>query len=216
MRIAYIVLTCEKYAKTRVEWQKKHMFSSIDLKDVYYLGHAMKPDDRIYSWGAKDDYESLPYKFVDFFRNTDMDYDWYMLIDDDTFVYHQRLVDLLSIYNPNHPIAIGYDMEHLRNNDLGTDLKHYFSGGAGTALSRAAYRGIKQWITTATDKALEFHWCADISLGMWLTQVDRVHLVHSTEFHYEYYDEVADNIKKAITFHHLKQERHYQFYADHE
>ena len=59
MRIAYIVLTCEKYASTRVPWQLQTMFSSIDRNDIYFLGHTMDPSRRLFSWGAADSYEQL-------------------------------------------------------------------------------------------------------------------------------------------------------------
>jgi hypothetical protein len=213
MRIAYVVLTCEKYSKTRVEWQKRHMFSHIDMNDVYYLGHIMDSKNHQYSWGAADDYEHLTDKFRDFFKNTDLDYDWYMLIDDDTYVYDDRLRAALAIYHPDYPTAIGQSMEHLNDNDINKDLKQYFSGGAGTALSRGTYRAICEWICVATPLAFEFHWCADISLGMWLTQVDGIHMVHQPRFHADFYNEEEHDFKKEITYHHLKEESEYELCA---
>jgi hypothetical protein len=59
--------------------------------------------------GAPDDYLSLPYKFYYFFRNIEMDkeYDWYVFIDNDTFVYHDRLEKSLEAYYPNEWIVEG-------------------------------------------------------------------------------------------------------------
>ena len=65
MRVAYIVLTCEKYISTRVQWQLQTMFRHVDRSDLYFLGHTMDPDRRLFSWGAGDSYEELPSKFID-------------------------------------------------------------------------------------------------------------------------------------------------------
>ena len=96
-KICYIILTCEKYIDTRVNWQSATCFKYINNKDCYYL--SCKPVNckkNIYGWYTKDDYTSCPDKYIAFFKNLDLVYDWYVFIDDDTFIFPDRLQKFLS------------------------------------------------------------------------------------------------------------------------
>lgn len=208
MKLCYIVLTCEKYLETRVEWQKKTVFQNVDSQDIFYLGPYMNIRKQMYSWGAGDDYHSLPYKLYDFFRNIQLDYDWFMLIDDDTFVYHDRLVKHLSKYNPNHLIAEGHILTHIAHTKWGL----YHSGGAGTVLSNATYLALCNYLRLSKDNKVQ-HLCADISLNYWLKQIPNIVMKHNHNFHTDKYNPETDDIQNAITFHHLKEWNDYQEYT---
>ena len=205
MRIAYIVLTCERYLETRVPWQLQTMFSSIDRNDIYFLGHTMDPSRRLFSWGADDSYESLPSKFIDFFKNTDLDYDWFILIDDDTYVFTDRLAAYLSKQSSHDSFAVGQMLDHLFDTYWG----YYLSGGAGTVLSRMLYHQLRTYICSAPKFMVSCHWCADICLCMWIKQVGGA-LIHHPHFHADIYDPSKDDIEKSITFHHLKEWKDYE------
>ena len=205
MRIAYIVLTCEKYISSRVPWQLQTMFSSIERNDIYFLGHTVDPSRRLFSWGAEDSYEQLPSKFIDFFKHTDLDYDWFILIDDDTYVFTDRLAAFLSLQSPHDSFAVGQLLDHLRDTYCGV----YLSGGAGTVISRMLYHQLRVYVRTAPSSMVSCHWCADICLGMWIKQVCGV-LIHHPDFHADVYNPSKDDIKKSITFHHLKEWKDYE------
>jgi hypothetical protein len=205
MRIAYIVLTCEKYASTRVPWQLQTMFSTIDRNDIYFLGHTMDPSRRLFSWGADDSYEQLPSKFVDFFKHTDLDYDWFILIDDDTYVFTDRLSAFLSSQSSHDSFAVGQLLDHLN----GTYWGLYLSGGAGTVLSRMLYHQLRAYVRSAPPSLISCHWCADICLGMWIKQVGGA-LFHHPQFHADIYNPAKDDLEKSITFHHLKEWKDYE------
>jgi len=200
MKIAYIILTCEKYMNTRVEWQAKTMLSSVDRNDIYYLGHTMDTEKRIFSWGAGDDYNSLPYKFVDFFRNSDLTYDWFFLIDDDTFVFHDRVLNLLSSYDPTQKICIGKELDHIKHMVWGL----YMSGGAGTIISYPVYKELCEYLKPRTNTDVIYHYCADICLGMWMKKLSGMKMVDHPQFHTDQYNKNTDSAEEAITFHHLK------------
>jgi hypothetical protein len=200
MRLCYIVLTCKKYLDTRVEWQKKTVFKNVDPRDIFYLGPHMDIMNHIYSWGAGDDYHSLPYKFYDFFRKIQLDYDWYMLMDDDTYVFHDRLVNHLSKYNPNDLFAEGKIITHIADSEWGL----YHSGGAGTILSKATYEQLCHYLRYSNNSKVP-HWCADISLGYWLKQIPTIDMKNNNYFYPDIYDPNVHNLSNAITFHHLKE-----------
>lgn len=209
MRIAYVVLTCRAYEMTRRVWQKETVFSTTDLADVYYLGHEMRPADRLYSWGAGDDYESLPYKFADFFRWSEIDYDWYFLMDDDTFVYTDRLeervrtIETQSGVNPRQePYIEGHLLTHIAHTPWGL----YHSGGAGTLLSAKVYEVVCQRFHGMTDEYRSPHWCADICLGLWTKGIPGIRIVHSERYHT---DMATGGKEDAITYHHLKTKEDY-------
>lgn len=213
MRIAYLILTCEKYENTRVEWQKKTMLKDVDPSDMYYLGHTMKPEKRIFSWGAPDDYRNLPYKFHDCFKYVNLEgYHWYVLIDDDTYVYHHRLVELLSLYRDEKYICIGKQLEHVQHTKWGS----YMSGGAGTILSGALYWEICRHIRNHKPGELVKHWCADICLSMWVRAIPGSHFVDCSLFHPDIYRPKKDRLEDAITFHHLKEWKDFEKYESYD
>ena len=220
MRIAYIVLTCELYEKTRKVWQEETVFGGVPREDVYYLGHVMRPSDRLFSWGAADDYRSLPYKFVDFFLHWDKeraedDYDWYFLMDDDTYLYVDRLkrrVEGLGVDPRTEPYVEGHLMTHVAHTEWGV----YPSGGAGTLLSLAAIQGIRRRLRGMVRGGATYtapHWCADICVGRWTAGM---RVVHADEYHTEMSPvagrkgvivrrrEEKEDADLALTFHHLK------------
>ena len=205
MRIAYVILTCEKYFDTRVKWQKETALLNVKPEDIYYLGHKMDQEQRLYSWGASDEYHALPYKTTDFFKNMDLDYDWYVLIDDDTYVFHDRLQRLLANYSPNLLISMGCTLDHVNE-----ELFSYHSGGAGSVLSKTLYKEVCKYVRACPNPII--HWCSDICVGKWLLDIkkdaekqDRIMFnLHNPNFHPENYQSGKDNITDAITFHHLK------------
>ena len=211
MRIAYVILTCEKYWNTRVPWQKETCFSTVLSQDIYYLGHMMNEDQRLFNWGAQDDYHSLPHKMLGLFQHLPLEnYDWICIADDDTYIYTSRLEQFLSQYAGQDYVACGHRLDHVQR-----ELFSYFSGGAGTVFSQGLYIELRHHVAQCPSL---IHWCADICLGRWLIdtkeRLSRENTIvidlHSPMFHPEYYNPATDHVATAITFHHLKEHRQYQ------
>lgn len=205
MRIAYVLLTCEKYLNTRVEWQLATSLASVPREDIYYLGHTMDPTKRLFHWGAKDDYNSLPQKMLDFFLHMSMDeYDWIIIADDDTYLFHtriQRFLDNYSYQTGNTLTVFGHMLDHIKKKFF-----EYYSGGAGTILSKALFDEVRNHVKQS-EKPL-FHWCADICLGKWLHDTNQhipISMINLSVFlHPEQYQPKKDNAAIAFSFHHLK------------
>jgi len=193
----------------RRQWQLATMFKNFPKEDIYYLGHTMKVDQRLFSWGANDAYDNLPYKFLFFFVNMHLDYDWYVFIDDDTFVFHDRLLKFLSFKNSDERICIGKQLEHLKETPWGI----YMSGGAGTVMSRGLYNKLYEFIQAIPSPGgIVVHWCADICLGIWMRLIYDVQRINHPGFHTEMHLECGGSLEYSITFHHLKNWDDYLFY----
>lgn len=202
MRIAYVLLTCEKYSNTRVIWQLETSLSQVPREDIYYLGHTMDQTKRIFNWGAADDYNSLPVKMLHLFQNMSFDsYDWIFIADDDTYIVTDRLPALLVPYDPTQCVSMGKVLDHIKQ-----EYFEYYSGGAGTILSRALFDKVCAHVRAHQNPII--HWCADICLGKWLIDVaatTSVHTQNNNDFHTDYYRPMVDSLGTAITFHHLKE-----------
>ena len=182
------------------------VFSSVPPEDIYYLGHMMKEDERLFSWGAGDDYPSLPYKFFDFFKYSQLDYDWFVLIDDDTYLYVDRLLERLSSLDPNSLYMEGNILTHIAHTEWGT----YHSGGAGTVLSKPVYRYVQRMTRNIPYEYRAPNMCADICLGLWTKYILGIQRIHCPDYHTDMYNPNTDNPNTAITFHHLKTEKDYE------
>ena len=208
MRIAYIILSCKHYENTRTVWQRNTSLKDVDENDIYYLSYRMEPSKRLFSWGAHDSYNGLPFKLIDFFRYLYLDqYDWFVIMDDDTYLYVKRLKELLTQYLSTDPIVIGRLLSHLHNTEWGD----YFSGGAGTVLSKATYDILyKHVLYTRHDSYLARHWCADICFGTWLHNYPYIVCINSDKFN----TDMDGDTHYAVSFHHLKAESDwYKYYT---
>ena len=212
MRIAYVILTCEKYIDTRVKWQKDSSLLNVKPEDIYYLGHKMNPEQRLYSWGASDEYIALPEKLSDCFRYLSFDeYQWVVVADDDTYIFTDRLQKYLSIYPSTSLISIGKILDHVK-----TEYFEYFAGGSGTCFSISLYNEIATHIRSDNNRKI-YHWCADLNAQYWINEVkkkaekeEKICLqLDNANFHPEYYNPTKDQISTAITFHHLKTKEQY-------
>ena len=205
MKIAYVVLTCEKFFSTRVPLQRKTSLKDIKDIDIFYIGHKMDTEKRLFSWDAPDDYNSLPYKLHSFFANMKLNYDWYMIIDDDTYVVTERLQRFLSSFNPTQEISFGKILDHVKDSTWGL----YLSGGAGTVLSHSLYEKLCRYVIDTPFLETIWHYCADITLCMWIKHLG-FHMIDNYGFHDEFPEKIHNGfhnnnqLKNAITFHNVR------------
>jgi len=180
MKIAYIILTCEKNYYTRIQWIN---IISEHKSSIYYLAHTMDIPNQLYSWGATDLPSGLIFKLIDAFKHLELDYDWYVIMEDDTFVFHERLYSLLSTY-PNNNIAIGYN----------------YSIPAGIVLSHKSYITLQNYIRTSHISLLISDLCPSKSIQSWINTCG-IEFIHHTGFHIYFPKQFHLD---AITYHGLK------------
>lgn len=202
MSVCYVILTCQAFIKTRCEWQNNTFLKDVDPKDVYFLS-AVPEEPNIYGWNTQDDYASCPMKYIKFFKNMYVDYDWYVFIDDDTFINTFRLLPLLATYNANELYYIGQP---------GTEHGITFmSGGAGFCISRPLYKKLIDHVRNKSDSELRYIVYGDATLGSWITHVPDV----KYETNYKFYSETHKNEKQLqenVSFHYLKKREHFDYY----
>ena len=218
MKICYIISTCDKYLETRVKCQMETMLKNVNKEDIYYL--TAKPDieNRQFGWYCLDDSQNITWKYIHFIYNMNIPYyDWYILIDDDTFVFEKRLRNLLGKYNSNENFYIGKELDHIKN-----QFCLYMSGGAGYAISKSLYAHITEYVRKiGKDEAFSplFHlqekFCDDLCVGIWIQEIAKKYKVNQLNNHLFHVAEHKNinQLKDAITFHKVITKEQYDFYT---
>ena len=214
MKICYIISTCNKYLETRVSYQMETVFKNINKNDIYYLTSAPNIERRHFGWYAMDDPKNITWKYIHFIYNMNVEflfYDWYIFIDDDTFVFTNRLQKYLNQYNPAKNYYIGNQLDHVRE-----DFCLYMSGGAGYAISNALYKILHNHVKSNGINNVYKHQCDDLCIGLWIQELEKTHNIHyinNENFHIKMHKNDSE-LESALTFHGLRELTHFQYYMD--
>lgn len=199
MKILYVILSCEKYLKTRCIWQKKTFLLKTKY-DFVFLSAQEDIKNNVLGWNTDDDYSSCPIKYLEFFKNYKSDYDWYFFIDDDTFVFENRIEQLLKKYNKNEMYYIGSIL--LQESIL------YMSGGAGFFISNSLYK----LICNNIDKFKIFEY-SDTTIGHLINKLIldyNISIINIEEFNQDNHLKCGLNtLNNAITYHYVNEELFY-------
>lgn len=203
MKICYIILTCENYLSSRAKFLLETSLKNVNSTDIYFLScKSIKPN--IYGWNTDDNYESCPLKYVRFFQNMTIDYDWYFFMDDDTFVFPDRLNSFVEQFIKSDSLYIG-------NRCKSYSFPLYMSGGAGFLLTRSLYLKLLDYIRQKSDNELVTSIYGDYSLGLWMSNITDIKLIDVDLFNPTLHDN-EEQLKNCISFHYLKTKEHYEFY----
>lgn len=211
MKICYIISTCNKYLETRVKYQMETMLKNVNREDIYYLTSKPDVENRQFGWYSMDDEKNITWKYIHFIYNMNIShYDWYIFIDDDTFVFENRLKNLLLNYDSNKLYYIGNELDHIKN-----DFCSYMSGGAGYAISNSLYKVIYNDVkVTGANNSYE-HWCDDLCIGLWINKLKKEHNINQIDnklFHTALQNNDSD-LTNAITIHKVMSKEQYDFYT---
>lgn len=211
MKICYIISTCNKYLDTRVKYQMDTMLKNVNKEDIYYLTSCPDIEKRHFGWYSMDDEKNITWKYIHFIYNMDIPhYDWYIFIDDDTFVFEDRLLRLLSKYNSNENYYIGEELDHIKN-----DFCLYMSGGAGYAISNQLYKLIYKYVKESGINNSFKHWCDDLCIGLWIQEIaktNKINQLNNKLFHLALHENESQ-LTDAITFHKVMTMEQYEFYT---
>lgn len=210
MKVCYIISTCDKYLSTRVKFQMETVLKDVRLEDIYYLTSRPNVAERQFGWYAMDDEKNITWKYIHFIYNmTIPHYDWYIFIDDDTFVYKNRLHNFLSNYDSNECYYIGKELDHIKR-----DFCLYMSGGAGYAISNALYTKITSYVKQSGINHCYKHWCDDLCIGLWIQDMSKdtkINQINSNLFNVGLHSDNSQ-LQNAITFHKVTTEVQFNFY----
>ena len=210
MRTCYIISTCDKYIETRVKYQMETFLKNVDKQDIYYLTSKPNIEQRQFGWYCMDDDKNITWKYIHFIYNMNiLDYDWYIFIDDDTFIFENKLNNLLVSYNSDELYYIGHELDHIKS-----DFCIYMSGGAGYAISNGLYKLIYDYVkNTGINNSYE-HWCDDLCIGLWIDKLKKRHQINQIDnklFHIGLHNSETE-LKSAITIHKVTTKELYDFY----
>eukprot|EP00842_Homolaphlyctis_polyrhiza_P001503 jgi/Hompol1/2353/HPOL_005962-RA len=165
---------------------------------------SLIPDTSSQGWKA-DAHKNLPG-----FRKlwaTFPDAKWYMMIDDDTYVFFENLLDMLNMYDAEKPLYMG-SHNVFRGCDnvyrLG-DGPGFAHGGSGIVLSRGAMREL---MTGIDQCILKYRDCfaGDVRLALCLRD-HKIYITDPKTFNRdppnEQYPFPKDPCYRPVTFHHL-------------
>lgn len=163
MNTAYLITTTGRYHDTRAEVIRKTWGRDVEQR-LLFLSDAPGPTGNYIDLGVPSDYDSAPQKLVSgllhFAKLNYRDFDWVFICDDDTFVFTRNLEIFLQSRDPQKNECYCFVLENHP-----TLPKEFFwpSGGAGYALSRAAFEQLLRHLENCT---LYQH--TDVTIGMCL------------------------------------------------
>jgi hypothetical protein len=165
--------------------------------DIVFYSDYDNLEKKVYKVTDKKGYWDLEEKHINgfkFINDKFGDYEWYFFCDDDTFVNTTEVYNFLNFCNED--IVYGYLINCWSKN---TSL-FYHSGGAGVLISKKIMNKISEEIDV---KGTKF---ADVTLGLFLYE-NNIKTENNNLFKSEtpeHYKISKNEIKKYITFHHIK------------
>jgi len=200
MKVLYVVLACDAYYPTRCQWQKETWLSRV--KHHVFLGSRMQPEKSMVGWDTTDDYHSCPLKYIHFMRKFALDeYDWVVFVDDDTFVFPERLEGYLSTLDSAACLYVGA---------ICNDGWIFMSGGAGFAVSKPLLARLHEYTQSTDLVSLHVSHYSDQTFGKWVHAVGGATFVEDSRFHGDYKLAYATD---CFSCHYVKQEGFYALNA---
>jgi hypothetical protein len=218
MKICYIISTCDKYLDTRVKYQMDTFLSDVDKNDIFYLTSKPNIEKRHFGWNCMDDSQNITWKYIHFIKNMKdiLEYDWYIFVDDDTFIFIERLENLLSTYTKDDLYYIGNELDHIKK-----EFCLYMSGGGGYAISNGLYKLIYNYINEiGINNAyyplinLKEQFCYDLCIGLWINELKNKHKIIQIDNKNFLIDPHKNEyeLNNAITIHRTMTEESNKFY----
>jgi hypothetical protein len=190
----------------------------VNKEDIFYLTSRSNHEKRQFGWNTMDDSQNITWKYIHFIKNMNniLHYDWYIFIDDDTFIFIERLQNLLKNYNKDDLYYIGYELDHIQN-----EFCRYMSGGGGYAISNPLYKLINNYINEiGINNAyyplinLQEQFCDDLCIGIWINELKKKHdikQIHNPLFLIDPHKNEYE-LNNAITIHRTMTKEANEFY----
>lgn len=198
--IGYVILSCKPFLKTRAAWQQNTWLSKVPQDSYMFLTGAIgSTEPNVVNTNLADSHETCPKRYYQYIQqNTMSKYDWVVFVDDDTYVFHERLKKLLEGLDPSKRHYVG---------NVVTWPVMYMCGGAGFALSRAAYAALREYLLITPREKMQFHEKADVSMGMWLKCIDGLVRIDSNLFNTSTHTHCESSKPDvAISYHYVTEE----------
>jgi hypothetical protein len=145
MKFLYIIKSCDSYYSTRFSFIKDGWIRKINSDSDYVVITSSIEDEKTYRCNCSDTYISTAEKVRSFLNNYQFEgYDWYFLIDDDVFVFPEKLENYINEKNieSDSPTIIA------NVNCYFSEMKEdSFCGGAGVLMTKKTISLFKNFIS---------------------------------------------------------------------
>ena len=145
-KIFFILFTCESYKNTRKLLQEKYILNN--CTDYIYISAKEDLENKILGFNTNDGYDSMPFKYIEFFKyfyknkNNYNNYDYFFFGDDDVAWLKDNLNNYLLTLKNDEPSAIGkYHPGCI------WEGRWSFCGGAGIILNKSAMLKVSEYVT---------------------------------------------------------------------
>jgi hypothetical protein len=185
MKIIIFVHTCKKYEHSRAKkientWGNKEnvVFITDDenssLKNHIYIGK--------YKRGYTYHPENVN-KMFQLFINNYSNYDWFMIIDDDSYLYIEKLLGYLSFYDPNDYLMMG-------------DFLNWCERGAGPLFNGQIAPGPNYSVWAGGGPGIVFSKSCIVLFLELMTNIEIRYFNHDVWLHYLYLQGGQSKIKR--------------------
>ena len=219
MKILYVILGCRRYFDTRKVLQETAFLKRINIESeyLYLIGDKDKSEPNVMYTDTMDNYDSCPHKYLYFLKNFSRldEFDWVFFMDDDTYLFPDRLEKLLSSCKDGQTLGlenIVWYNQDLRSNSHCTYPAIAYSGGAGFAASKAVVINLQRFLKDKTADEVPMCGPSDVAFGHWLTRItfsaeDHLNskLFFPTNLAYNSRHNIDSDLNNAVTFHYCSE-----------
>lgn len=198
MKILISIISTQKYLESRINlikntWlQDTENYVIISDYDDTSLNTVKITEDSTYESNVIKNFES----FKHFYKNYS-DFDWFLNLDDDTFLNYKNLKSLINTLSVEDIFMLG----RINYGSLPDDTSlNYCSGGAGYLFNRKTLEMLKDIDMTYNKSRF-----ADANVGFYCRDKN-IPIIDNELFHQRepsYYGFDENKIKQSITFHYI-------------
>jgi hypothetical protein len=205
MKILVSIISSSKFVEDRIKYIEETWLKDVD--DYLIISDEENKQKKIIKITDDSTYESnviKNFETLKFLFTQKSDYDWYIVLDDDTFLNYKNLVSYLSTQSTEDISIIGrINWGTLPSNPS----LNYMSGGAGYCFN---YNTLK--ILKNINNEYNISRFADANIGFYCDK-NNIRLNECLLFNPrepEYFSYNIEQIKKQITFHYIFKEKFYE------
>jgi hypothetical protein len=198
MKILISIFSSEKHINSRISFIKNSWLKDVDNYIIISDYDDIK--NRTYQLSRDNSYVSnveKNFKSFHFLYENFLEFDWFINLDDDTFLNYPNLVDLVKTLPKDEIFLLG----KINEGSLPSDRSlNYCSGGAGYLFNRITLNLLRR-IDDSYNRTI----FADANIGFFCRE-NQIKLINNDLFHpttpsFYHYDN--NKIKNSISFHYI-------------
>jgi len=215
--IKFLVLTCEKYLKTRAESIKNSWGKD---QNINFLSDKNGQNETVSFDNLSSSYCDMWQRYFEYIKKTEIFEDWIFFADDDTYVNIKNLEKLIRNLDPQETFYIGKELFLSENatdfegRSTGFPLNtlfgegaflplKYASGGAGFLLSKKSFFILQKYFLNCNYPARAYN--TDVAFGIWMRNC-KINIKNNDLFNCsnpKVMNHCKNEILKSISYHYV-------------